>query len=323
MTAAQPQYGPPTFRRYQVTTTSAQRGPELEAAYGLADGVGGSLDQFRYTSAGGADLSMRGASVAGTRVGRMQRRADHIVFWIGDGDAVVTPESSEALITVPGRPKMLSASIEYNFVADTSKVTMLHLSDALLRRRLIERGTVVRGALVFEKEPSGADGLRRLQTELRRLTPDLINPEVTGAERAALNARIADAVLCTFAVRTGPVLREPSISASTAVGRAIERMHEDARSGLTVEDLAAAAGLSARGLQSAFARELGTTPTRYLRSLRLDGAHRELEAGEATSIAAVARNWQFQHLGRFAMSYSERFDERPSETLRRGRLRDR
>lgn len=321
MTATTPKDGTPTFRRYRTATTSERRGPELEETYGLSDGLEGSLDQFRYSGAGDADLSIRGASVEGTRTGRMQRRADHIVFWIGDGSALVTPESAGALVPVPGRPMMLSAGVVYDFTADTRKVTMLHLSDALLRRRLADRGVVVRGPLVFEEEPGGVDGLRRLQTELRRSTPGLMDSSLSGTERAVLNGRVADAVVSTFPVRTAPIAPAAPTASSTTLAPVIELMQQDARAPLPLEVLAAAAGLSIRGLQNAFARELRTTPMKYLRALRLDGARRELEDGEATSVAAVARDWQFQHLGRFASAYGERFDERPSATLRRGRDR--
>ncbi|OIH93695.1 hypothetical protein BIU90_08600 [Curtobacterium sp. MCBA15_001] len=304
---------PPTFRTYRVVAVSEHRGPELEATYGLSEGVDGSLDQFQYSGAGDADLSMRGATVEGTRVGRMQQRPDHIVFWIGDGTATVTPDEAETLTATPGRPMLLSAGVVYDFTADTRKVTMLHLSEELLRRCLAARGVHLAGPLAFDEQPDGTDALRRLQGELRRSTPGLVDPTVTGAARAALNARVADAVVCAFPVRAVPV------AASTAVSRVLDLMHHDARTALSLEDLAAASGLSVRGLQNAFARDLGTTPTRYLRDLRLDGAHREIEAGEAASVADVARDWQFHHLGRFASAYGERFGERPSETLRRQR----
>lgn len=305
---------PPTFRRYRVAAISGQHGSELEATYGLADGVDGSLDQFQYVGAGDADLSMRGASVEGTRLGTMQRRRDHIVFWIGDGTATITPESAPAMQVRPGRPMLLSGGVVYDFAADTRKVSMLHLSESLLRRALADRGVDLPGPLVFDEEPDGLEALRRLQTELRRNTAALTDAAVVGPERAALNARIADAVVGVFPVRAAPSV------ASSSVARAIDLMHTRARTELSLEELAAVSGLSVRGLQNAFARDLGTTPTKYLRDVRLDGVRRELEDGDATTVADVARDWQFNHLGRFASAYGARFGERPSETLRRSRV---
>ncbi|MBT2504085.1 helix-turn-helix transcriptional regulator [Curtobacterium sp. ISL-83] len=88
---------------------------------------------------------------------------------------------------------------------------------------------------------------------------------------------------------------------------------------LTVADVAAAVGLSARGLQEGFQRATGRTPTAYLRDVRLDYARHDLLRGgpDATTVRGVARRWGFTHLGRLAQSYMERHGEYPSTTLRR------
>lgn len=313
MTATPLPERPPTFRKVRVVAVSEHRGAELEETYGLADGVEGSFDQFEYVSAGDADVSMRGAVVDGTRNGRMQRRPEHIVFWIGDGTATVTPESADSLTAQPGRPMFLSSSVIYDFAADTRKISMLHLSERLLRQRLGHRGIYLRGPVVFNEEPTDVDALRRLREELRRSTPELVNPAVEGEARTMLNTRIADAILDTFRVHVAPN------GTPTPVGRAVELMHREACGPLTLQDLAAASALSVRGLQSAFARAYGTTPLQYLRDVRLDGARSDLQGGAATSVADVARRWQFHHLGRFARTYADRFGERPSQTLRQQR----
>lgn len=302
---------PPTFRRTKVVAISEHRGAELEEAYGLTDGVEGSLDQFQYVSAGDADVSMRGAVVAGTRTGRMQRRPQHIVFWIGDGSATITPESAAAMTVVPGRPMFLSSSVLYDFTADTRKVSMLHLSNRLLRQHLGNRGIYVPGPVVFDEQPADLDALRRLREELRRSTPDLVDESIEGAARTMLNARVADSIIDTFRVRV------PSSDTLTPVARAVDLMHREACSPLALRDLVAASGLSARGLQGAFARVHGMTSLQYLRNVRLNGVRRDLQDEAATSVADIARRWQFHHLGRFARTYADRFGEPPSQTLRR------
>jgi transcriptional regulator GlxA family with amidase domain len=85
-------------------------------------------------------------------------------------------------------------------------------------------------------------------------------------------------------------------------------------------DLAAAAGLSARALQEAFGRHLGTTPLGYVREVRLRRAHKDLihaDAGSGATVAEVACRWGFGNLGRFARVYADRYGRHPSETLRR------
>ncbi|WP_434318670.1 helix-turn-helix transcriptional regulator [Leifsonia sp. P73] len=102
-----------------------------------------------------------------------------------------------------------------------------------------------------------------------------------------------------------------------AVRRAIAFMEENLSEPLRLEDIARAARLSSRGLQDAFARILGTSPTRYLRSLRLEAARTDLRAaGPGDTVATIAHRWGFAHVPRFAAAYREAFGENPGETLR-------
>jgi AraC-like DNA-binding protein len=101
--------------------------------------------------------------------------------------------------------------------------------------------------------------------------------------------------------------------------RALAFMEEHAGDPITLSDIAVAARLSPRGLQAAFRRHFDTTPLAYLRSVRMERAHRDLqsaEAGDGLSVAALAARWGFTHLGRFAIEYRRRFGTYPSQTLR-------
>ncbi|MEH1098034.1 AraC family transcriptional regulator [Micromonospora sp. CPCC 205561] len=102
------------------------------------------------------------------------------------------------------------------------------------------------------------------------------------------------------------------------VRRACELINDHHREALTVGDVAEALGVGVRTLQDSFRRELGTTPTAYLRARRLDAVHRALRAAPpGTSVTTLAVDHGFAHLGRFAGEYRSRFGESPSETLRR------
>ena len=101
--------------------------------------------------------------------------------------------------------------------------------------------------------------------------------------------------------------------------RGLQFIDERAGDPITINEIAAAARLSPRGVQAAFRRHLDTTPLAYLRSVRMERAHRDLqsaEPGDGTSVAAVAAGWGFTHLGRFAIEYRRRFGSYPSQTLR-------
>jgi len=88
---------------------------------------------------------------------------------------------------------------------------------------------------------------------------------------------------------------------------------------LNLLELSQIAGVPLRQLQHAFKAFTGMTPTHWLRLRRLNSAHRELLSRSPleTTVAEVAMNWSFWHLGRFSSSYHALFKELPSETLRR------
>jgi len=87
---------------------------------------------------------------------------------------------------------------------------------------------------------------------------------------------------------------------------------------ISLDVLAAAAGVSKRTLQSGFVRWAGITPTQWLTRQRLARVRAELTApGSRDGVTEIAYRHGFNHLGRFAALYREVYGERPSDTLRR------
>ncbi|MET0861633.1 MAG: AraC family transcriptional regulator [Microbacterium sp.] len=119
-------------------------------------------------------------------------------------------------------------------------------------------------------------------------------------------------------------LSAPSPTAGVRpVSQAIELMRNDPAHPWTVTELAAEVSRSVRSLQEGFRRTLDTTPMAYLRRLRLERVHAELQlapSGEV-SVTEVAARWGFVHLGRFAAAYRNEFSERPSDTMRSAGVR--
>ena len=133
---------------------------------------------------------------------------------------------------------------------------------------------------------------------------------------------LARTLLMTFANNTLDLA--PATDGSTAVPAAIRRaisyMEENVAQSITLEDIARASRLSPRGLQDAFVRILGTSPTRYLRGLRMEGVRADLQKADPTAgdtVLAISHRWGFVHPARFAASYRDEFGEYPAETLRR------
>jgi AraC-like DNA-binding protein len=101
--------------------------------------------------------------------------------------------------------------------------------------------------------------------------------------------------------------------------RAIAFIEANAERDVGIGEIAATARVSRRAVQQAFRRHLDTTPTAFLRRVRLDGAHRELRAAEpgALTVTEVAYRWGFSSPSRFTERYRAAFGATPSETLRR------
>ncbi|NEK59475.1 AraC family transcriptional regulator [Geodermatophilus sabuli] len=110
----------------------------------------------------------------------------------------------------------------------------------------------------------------------------------------------------------------PAAGASV-VRRARDHIEAHAGDPLTVGDIARAVGVGVRGLQQGFQRSLGTSPTEYVRHVRLRHVHRDLLAADPAmvTVGQVAARWGFPHHGRFAAHYRERYGVLPGESLRR------
>jgi AraC-like DNA-binding protein len=107
-------------------------------------------------------------------------------------------------------------------------------------------------------------------------------------------------------------------AAPRSVRRAIGYIEAHAHEAITIDDMASAADISARGLQYAFRRALDQTPMEYLRRERLAGAHAELQQDAPPTVSEVARRWGFASASRFAKHYREVYGRSPRQTRHGG-----
>jgi AraC-like DNA-binding protein len=98
---------------------------------------------------------------------------------------------------------------------------------------------------------------------------------------------------------------------------AVAFIHRHAADDVSINDIATAVHLTPRAVQYLFRRQLDTTPTEYMRRVRLHRVHQELIAGEraTTTVAEIARRWGFAHTGRFAVLYRQTYGQSPHTTL--------
>lgn len=117
---------------------------------------------------------------------------------------------------------------------------------------------------------------------------------------------------------SGALHSPPARLVPRVIQRAADLIEAHAAEPLTVEDIAVAVNVSVRALQDGFRSAFDTTPTNYLREVRLRKAHADLMAADPSAITVtdVAVRWGFLHLGRFSVMYRARFGESPSQTLR-------
>ena len=158
-----------------------------------------------------------------------------------------------------------------------------------------------------------AFGCRQLvDSEVTEISPLVIQELIRTTAAGLLNTFPNTAMSASY-------LRGPSWAPSAALRRAAGYMHSHADQPLAVDQVAAAAGLTVRVLQYGFRRYYGVSPTGYLRRIRLERAHQELQAADPAGgvlIRDVARRWGWATSSQFAAAYRRRYGRLPSQTLR-------
>ncbi len=136
---------------------------------------------------------------------------------------------------------------------------------------------------------------------VRMVTAQLISPEGRAFEYPLVARQLVDiavtALLNGFAnpTMTADYQPEPRKVSPAAVRRAADYIDEHAAEPISVSDIAEATGVEPRELQATFARDHEITRMEYLRHVRLDGAHRDLQA-RTPEAAILSQLWQPSHI---------------------------
>lgn len=109
----------------------------------------------------------------------------------------------------------------------------------------------------------------------------------------------------------------PSRATLSRLVRARDLLHAQLAAAPTLDELAAAAGLSRSHLARAFAQTFGAPPHQYLTRLRLEEAKRRLARG--ASVTEVCLEVGFESLGTFSASFSRRVGLSPRAWQRQTR----
>jgi len=238
-----------------------------------------------------------------------------LVAWVRSGSSTITYRGRSVDLE-PGVPVVLPFADTYHLHHRDIALNLVHLDRDFVR--------AIAGDDDFAFEPlrrPSSEGVRLWQSVVKAYSSTWldVDHELTGAGRRDIAEAFAVAAIRAFPQRDR---WSASVSGSgpehDRVRRALEFVHAHAREPIGTPEIAAAAGLSARGLQQSLRRHLDQTPGDLLRNVRLDGARAELVRSDrdTTSVADVARGWGFGHLGRFSATYRARFGELPSASLR-------
>ncbi|GAB1640194.1 AraC family transcriptional regulator [Krasilnikovia sp. MM14-A1259] len=277
---------------------------------------------FRLSSVSGRGFGAHTVRITGMRYAGTCDPLDFLLAGLlTEGHAVIEGAGQEialdreaGFLYPPGHP----------FRCDYLDPALLHVQIPLAHaEQVAEETTGLRGAdLRFEAMTPVSEPMRRHWADTAPyLGRRLAAPELTPLIAAHLLRFAAATVLAVFpnTALTAARGREPGRIAPAVVRRAVAYMDAHAGQPLTVADVAAAAGVGPRALQDGFRRHLGTTPLSYLRRVRLERAHRDLQAADpagGVTVAAVARRWGFANLSRFAGAYRSAYGRLPGQSLR-------
>jgi len=269
-----------------------------------------------------ADLSLFLSRETLPRRALVSLRPDRVFFGItapGDG-----PRTQGGAIELPGT---IRVGVGRQGVEDstTGPVVLRSLSvpvGLLLARAepLLDgaaAGLLHRGA-VLRPPPTLLAKLVRTHEEVVRLAAGLPQAAATRAHVAAMHDGIW-AVLMEAVAAAAPGRPAPRLARGRATTRRLFDFidtHDDRP--IRLDELCAAAGCSARTLETLFQDFAGEPPNRYLRRRRLWRAHTLLAAADpaGTTVAEIAVECGFWELGRFSVAYRRLFGESPSHTLR-------
>ena len=239
--------------------------------------------------------------------------------------------ASRSIVCNPLRAVVLSypppPSCPIRSAEGCSRINVMITGEAMRRQLAALLGRPPVAPLIFEPELELSQGHgRRFAWYLRLAIADF-----DAADELPWDSRTTTQF--EQAVLTGLLLSQPSNysvalertvkpAAPCDIKRAIDYLESHLDLPVTIADLVVASQVPGRTLFQHFHDFKGTSPLRYLREARFERVRRELlAAAPEESITAIATNWGFNHLGRFAVEYRRRFGERPSDSLRgKGRM---
>ncbi|MEJ8281922.1 AraC family transcriptional regulator [Pseudonocardia spirodelae] len=132
-----------------------------------------------------------------------------------------------------------------------------------------------------------------------------------------IREQLAGAVTAGFLLSSFPDLGTGPAARPRTISRVIDAIRDDPARPWTVADMASLGSTTVRRLQEGFQEWVGSTPTEYLTTVRLQRAKADLEEQAGPTVSQVAARWGFSSSSRFAAAFRSRYHLSPSD-FRRG-----
>ncbi|WIB77974.1 helix-turn-helix transcriptional regulator [Curtobacterium sp. MCPF17_002] len=273
---------------------------------------------YKYVAVGDEQLSVRRFQMHGYLSGTAATGSDIVVQWLQRGTGRIGDGRDEVPLQPGAAPTLCPVGRRFRIEYEDPDQRLVHIHEDLLLDVAAEQSGSEPSLTFDVQAPPELSAIGRWHSSLSRALEAF---RIGGSSSQSWHDAQRDAArafLGMYPLRGGTLNGETDLARNSRVRLATAFLHDHAHEPLSVGDIADAAGLSVRGLQETFQRELGESPMTYLRDTRLDRVHHELQAAEpgTVSVADVARRWGFGHVGRFSGAYTERFGEYPRHTLR-------
>jgi len=221
-----------------------------------------------------------------------------------------------------GRPDLPYAGVAYS-----ARLQLTVLNPAICTRTAASlAGGIVGPVRLLDHRPVSRSAALQLHRTIGYLRDSVLavpeaqrSPLVVGAATELLAA----SVLMAFpnsSTATGATAGDRHDASPATLRRAIAFIEASPDADIGITHIARAAYVTPRAIQLAFRRHLNTTPTAYLRRVRLDQAHQDLaraRPGDGITVTAVSYRWGFSSPSRFAAEYRDAYGALPSDTLSR------
>jgi len=178
----------------------------------------------------------------------------------------------------------------------------------------------VRNKLVFQMEESDQFSQQMWVNHVINLSRMLTSQTAIATNNKIFQSQLEatmSLMLSLFKHNYWDALNSPKDTAtSSRIERAKEFIQANIRNNISVSDVASAACISPRALQYSFRDIVGTSPSRYVRQLKLEAVHAALKrATHEENVTNILGDFGITSFGHFSKFYKERYGCTPRMTL--------